>query len=44
MKMIKWLIMMCLIFQRYKFKSKSQHKDTGLNNDTDVFDIPKVQI
>ena len=35
---------MCLIFQRYKFKSKSQLARVNLAILPDVFDIPKVQI
>ena len=35
---------MCLIFQRYKFKSKSQHNHRYRGKTLDVFDIPKVQI
>ena len=35
---------MYLIFQRYKFKSKSQHDTTSSGGIVGVFDISKIQI
>ncbi len=39
-----WYLKVYLIFQRYKFKSKSQRNPLTMISNSGVFDISKIQI